>query len=44
MKRPERIMIGNSAADTLLFADDQAILSNSESDLQMTVHLSLIHI
>ena len=31
-------MISNSAVDTLLFSDDQAILSNSESGLQMSVH------
>ena len=40
----KHFMVGNSAVDTLLFADDQAILTNSESGLQMTRHLSLIHI
>ena len=33
-------MFGNSEVDTFLFADDQAILSNSVSGLQMDVHLS----
>ena len=31
-------MIVNSAVDTLLFADDQALLSNLESGLQMAEH------
>ena len=35
-------MIGNSAAETLLFADDQAILSNSESELQTTVDQAIL--
>ena len=30
--------IDNSGVDTLLFADDQTILSNSESRFQITVH------
>ena len=37
MKRSEHFMIGNSGVDTLLFADDQAALSNSESVLQMAI-------
>lgn len=31
-------LVDNSGIDTLLFADDQAILSNLESSLQMAVH------
>ena len=31
-------MIGKYAVDALLFADEQTILSNSESGLQMDVH------
>ena len=35
----EYFMIGHSAIDTLLFADDQTILSDSENRLQMGIHL-----
>ena len=31
-------MIGKSAVDMLLFADDQAILLNLDSGLEMAVH------
>ena len=36
---PEHFVIGHSATDTLLFADDQAILSDSENRLRMGIHL-----
>ena len=31
-------MVGNSSVDTLLFADDQAVLPNSDSGLEMILH------
>ena len=31
-------MIGKSTVDTLLFTDDQAILSDPESSFQITIH------
>ena len=37
---PDHFMIGPSTIDTLLFADDQTILSNSENRLQLGIHLS----
>ncbi len=35
----ENFMIGHSSIDTLLFVDNQAILSDSEKRLQMGIHL-----
>ena len=38
MNLPETFVTGNSVADTLLCADNEVMLPNSESGLQMSVH------
>ena len=39
MNLPEHFMVGNSAVNTSLIADDRPILSKSESVLHMAIHL-----